>query len=196
MIGHLKGKIIYIDEKSLILEAGVSDESKNSGGVGYELLLPLSFLLKLKINDIISVPVHTHVREDQITLFAFENISEKELFRKLTSVSGVGPKSALTMLSIATPNNIIRAIESGSADNFPKTPGIGKKTLEKVILDLKGKFDNIIIENESEDMKNTKMALETLGYNARDISQTLSTLHPELNMSDLIKEALKILSKK
>ena len=125
-----------------------------------------------------------------------ENISEKELFRKLISVSGVGPKSALTMLSVATPQTIIRAIESGSSDNFPKTPGIGKKTLEKMILDLKGKFDNIIIENESEDMRNAKLALETLGYNARDISSTLSTLHPELDMSSLIKESLKILSGK
>lgn len=193
MIGNLKGQIINIDDKSIVLEAGYDNMS---AGVGYELLLPLSFLLKLKVGDIINIPVHTHVREDQITLFGFENISEKELFRKLTSVSGVGPKSALTMLSIATPNTIIRAIESGSSDNFPKTPGIGKKTLEKMILDLKGKFDNIIIENESEDMHNAKMALETLGYNARDISQALSTLHPELSMSDLIKESLKILSNK
>ena len=191
MIGNLKGTIINIDDKSIILEIGGSES-----GIGYELLASLSFLLKLKVGDIINIPIHTHVREDQITLFGFENISEKELFRKLTSVSGVGPKSALTMLSIATPNTIIRAIESGSSDNFPKTPGIGKKTLEKMILDLKGKFDNIIIENESEDMRNAKLALETLGYNARDISQTLSTLHPELSMSDLIKESLKILSGK
>lgn len=191
MIGNLKGTIVNMDDKSIILEVGGSES-----GVGYELLASLSFLLKLKVGDIINIPIHTHVREDQITLFGFENISEKELFRKLTSVSGVGPKSALTMLSIATPNTIIRAIESGSSDNFPKTPGIGKKTLEKMILDLKDKFDNIIIENESEDMRNAKLALETLGYNARDISQTLSTLHPELSMSDLIKESLKILSKK
>ena len=192
MIGNLKGKVINIDDKSIILEVG----SGNDSGVGYELLAPLSYLLKLNLGDVISVPVHTHVREDQITLFAFENISEKELFRKLIGVSGVGPKSALTMLSIATPQTIIRAIESGSSDNFPKTPGIGKKTLEKMILDLKGKFDNIIIENESEDMRNAKLALETLGYNARDISSTLSTLHPELDMSSLIKESLKILSGK
>ena len=192
MIGNLKGKIINIDDKSNILEAGNALDS----GVGYELLAPLSYLLKLNLGDVVSVPVYTHVREDQITLFAFENISEKELFRKLISVSGVGPKSALTMLSIATPQTIIRAIESGSSDNFPKTPGIGKKTLEKMILDLKGKFDNIIIENESEDMRNAKLALETLGYNARDISSTLSTLHPELDMSSLIKESLKILSGK
>lgn len=191
MIGNLKGKIINIDDKSIILEVGGSEH-----GIGYELLAPLSYLLKLHTDDIINIPVHTHVREDQITLFAFENISEKELFRKLISVSGVGPKSALTMLSIATPQTIIRAIESGSVDNFPKTPGIGKKTLEKMILDLKGKFDNIIIENESEDMRNAKLALETLGYNARDISSTLSTLHPELDMSSLIKESLKILSGK
>jgi Holliday junction DNA helicase RuvA len=100
------------------------------------------------------------------------------------------------MLSIATPNTIIRAIESGSSDNFPKTPGIGKKTLEKMILDLKGKFDNLSFENDSEDMKNAKLALETLGYNSRDISSALSTLHPDLDMNNLIREGLKILSGK
>lgn len=191
MIGNLKGKVINIDDKSVILEVGDSQS-----GVGYELLLPLSFLLKLKLEDVLSVPVHTHVREDQITLFGFENNSEKDLFRKLTSVSGVGPKSALTMLSIATPNTIIRAIESGSADNFPKTPGIGKKTLEKMILDLRGKFDHVAFENDTDEMKNAKLALETLGYNTRDISSALSTLHPELSMNDFIKEGLKILSGK
>ncbi len=191
MIGNLKGKVISIDDKSLILEVG-----DNQSGVGYELLLPLSFLLKLKLEEIVSIPVHTHVREDQITLFGFENNSEKDLFRKLTSVSGVGPKSALTMLSIATPNTIIRAIESGSADNFPKTPGIGKKTLEKMILDLRGKFDYIAFENDTDEMKNAKLALETLGYNTRDISSALSNLHPELSMNDFIKEGLKILSGK
>ena len=187
MIANLKGNIIHIDDKSITLDVN---------SVGYELLLPLSFLLKLKIGDNINIPVHTHVREDQISLFGFENNSEKELFRKLISVSGVGPKSALTMLSIATTNTIIRAIESGDVNNFPKTPGVGKKTLEKMILDLRGKFNNIMIENESEEMRNAKLALETLGYNSRDISSTISTLHPDLSMNDFIKESLKILSGK
>jgi Holliday junction DNA helicase RuvA len=187
MIGNIKGKIIEIDEKSIIIDVS---------GVGYELLLPLSYLLKLNVGDSVSVPVYTHVREDQITLFGFENKQEKELFKKLTSVSGVGPKAGLTILSVATPKTIIRCIESGQVDTFPKIPGVGKKTLEKVILDLRGKFDNIIIENESHDMQNAKLALETLGYNTRDISTTLSTLHPDLDMNSLIKEGLKILSGK
>ena len=185
MIGYLKGKIIQADEKSAIIE---------TAGVGYEVLMSLSTLLKLKIENILEIYVHTHVREDQITLFGFESIEEKEMFRKLISVSGIGPKSALTMLSVASVSTIVRAIESGSVDNFPKVPGVGKKTLEKLILELRGKFDNIVLSDESADMKNAKLALETLGYNPREISTTLSTLHPELDMSSLIKEGLRLLS--
>lgn len=186
MIGFLQGKAIYTDDKSIIL---------NVQGVGYEILLPLSFLVKLKLEEDLSIFVHTHVREDQITLFGFENAGEKDIFKKLISVSGIGPRSALAMLSVATTQNIIRAIESGEVNNFPKIPGVGKKTLEKLILELRGKFDNILIDDESEDMRNAKMALESLGYNARDISTVLSTLHPELNMNDIIREALKVLSR-
>lgn len=186
MIGYLKGNTMHVDEKSIILDVS---------GTGYEVLLPLSSLLKIKTGSELSLYVHSHVREDQFTLFGFDNLEEKEIFKKLISVSGIGPKSALTMLSVASVSTIIRAIESGSSDNFPKVPGVGKKTLEKLILELRGKFDNITISDETHDMKNAKLALETLGYNPRDISTALSTLHHELDMNSLIREGLKILSK-
>ena len=186
MISYLKGKVIYADDKSLTLDVS---------GVGYEVLMPLSSLLKLKLGNDLELHIYTHVREDQITLFGFENVEEKALFKKLISVSGIGPKSALTMLSVVSVSTIVRAIESGSVDNFPKVPGVGRKTLEKLILELRGKFDAINLTDESSDMKNAKLALETLGYNARDISTTLSTLHQDLDMNTLIREGLKILSK-
>jgi Holliday junction DNA helicase RuvA len=186
MIGYLKGEILSLDDKSIVLDVN---------NVGYEVNLSLSTLLKYKVGEEIELYIHSHIREDQFTLFGFENKSEKDLFRKLTSVSGVGPRSGLTMLSVSTPENLVRAIEGGNIDLFPKIPGVGKKTLEKVILELRGKFDNMAITSESEAMKNARMALETLGYNGRDISTTLATLHPDLDMNSLIKESLKILSK-
>ncbi len=186
MISQLMGKVIDIDDKTITLAVN---------NIGYEVHMPLSSLLKMTLDSERSLYIHMHVREDQITLFGFEDLSEKNLFRKIITVSGIGPKSALTMLSVASTSTIIRAIESGSTDNFPKVPGVGKKTLEKLILELRGKFDSIIITDESDDMKNAKLALETLGYNPRDISTALSSMPAELDMNTLIKESLKILSK-
>ncbi len=186
MISYLKGEVLGADDKSLTILIN---------NIGYEVLCPLPALAISKINEEREFFVYTHVREDQITLFGFENLEEKEVFKKLMSVSGIGPRSALAMLSVATTSNIIRGIESGDVNNFPKVPGVGKKTLEKMIVELKGKFDNVLISDETEDMRNAKLALESLGYNMRDISTALSKLHPDLDMNSLIKEALKILSR-
>lgn len=186
MIGYLLGKVHHIDEKSITILCG---------GVGYEVLLPINILFNLKTGQDLGVWIHSHVREDQFTLFGFLENSDRELFRKLISVSGVGPKSALNILSVSTPANIVRAIESGKSDLFPKVPGVGKKSVEKLILELRGKLDsNLIITDESEEMKNARLALETLGYNTRDIGEVLNSLHPDLDMNSLIREALKMLS--
>lgn len=188
MINYLKGKIIDKDDKTATVEVK---------SVGYEVNISLSTLMKISIekNPEVEFFIHTHVREDQFTLFGFESKEERDVFRKLISVSGIGPRSALAMLSVATVQNIVRAIESGEADKFPKIPGVGKKTLEKLILELRGKFDNIVVSGESEDMQSARMALESLGYNSRDISTVVSKLHPELDMNSIIREALKVLSK-
>jgi Holliday junction DNA helicase RuvA len=187
MIGYLKGKVLSSDEKALILEVN---------GVGYEVFVTLNHLFELKKGDNLELFIHTNVREDNITLFGFTKLDDRELFRKLIGVSGVGPKSGLTMLSVSTSANIIRAIESGNADLFPKIPGVGKKTLEKVILELKGKLDTkIAYSNESADMRDARLALETLGYNARDISEVLNKINPDLDMNSAIKESLKMLAK-
>ncbi len=185
MIAYLTGTILNLDDKSLTLDVN---------NVGYEVLVPLNILLSLKVGANISLFIHSHIREDQFTLFGFETREEKDVFKKLISVSGVGPKSALTTLSVATPSNLVRYIESGDANNFLKIPGLGKKTIEKIILELRGKFGAIAITSETEEMSNARLALETLGYNARDISTVLSKLHPELDMNSLIKESLKQLS--
>jgi len=188
MIGYITGKVKYLDDKSLII--------MTDSGVGYEVFAPLNVLISLKENSPINMWIHTHVREDQISLFGFIDSSDRELFRKLTSVSGVGPKSGLTALSVASNSTLIRAIESGKAENFPKIPGLGKKTIEKIIIELRGKFNvGELVSSESDNVRDAKLALETLGYNLRDISEVLNTLHPDLDMNSLIREALKVLSK-
>lgn len=187
MISFLSGTVQAIDEKSLTLL---------TGGVGYEVLMPINTLFSLKIGEQKDIHIHTHVREDQITLFGFLHLDDKSLFRKLITISGVGPKSALSILSISTPQMIIRYIETGKADLFPKVPGVGKKTVEKIILELKGTFDaGASLQNESEAMQSAALALETLGYASRDISEVLHSLDPSLDMSSMIREALKVLSK-
>jgi Holliday junction DNA helicase RuvA len=187
MIGHISGTVCDIDEKSITVDVA---------GVGYEVLVPVNTLFNAKEGQEIHLHIHTHVREDQITLFGFIEKNDRALFKKLLSVSGVGPKTALNVLSVSTPSSIIRAIENGKSDLFPKVPGLGKKTIEKIILDLKGKFEaHQIMQNETEDMHNARMALDTLGYNARDINEVLTTLHPDLDMHSIIRESLKILSK-
>ena len=187
MINYLQGTVRDIDDKSISLLAG---------DIGYEILLHLGDKMKLKIGERIELFIYSHIREDQFTLFGFIDKGEKEIFRKLISVSGVGPKSALSLLSVTNANIIIRAIEGNNADILPKVPGLGKKTIEKIILELKGKMDNnIIIQGESDDMKDARLALESLGYTARDISEILNKLHPDLKMNDIIRESLKILAK-
>lgn len=188
MISYIIGQAININEKSITV--------LTSSGVGYEVYLNINDLLQVKENENVELFIHSHIKEDAFTLFGFRDKNDKSVFEKLISVSGVGPKTALSIISVASTNNIIRAIESKNIDMFPKIPGLGKKTLEKIIIELNGKFDTVIIQDtESENVKDAKLALEALGYNSRDIYDTLTSLNPELDMNSLIKESLKILSK-
>lgn len=187
MIGYVSGKIKLLGNDRIILV---------QGGIGYEILLPLANLITLKEDQSLELYIHTHVREDQITLYGFFDEKERQLFRKLISVSGVGPKSALGILSVATPSTIIRAIGSANADLFPKVPGVGKKTIEKLILDLKGSFDiSEVTSDETDSMHDARLALETLGYTHKDISAVLTKLSGDMTMNEIIRQALQILSK-
>lgn len=187
MIGYIVGKVGHIEKDSIILMAG---------SIGYEVILPLSNLITLKLGQEISAFVHTHVREDQFTLFGFFEEKERTLFRKLISVSGVGPKSALAILSVATPSTIVRTVETGNADLFPKVPGVGRKTIEKIILELKNTFSvEEIVSEETPSLHDARLALETLGYSHKDISSVINDLDSSLSMNEIIRQALQILSK-
>jgi Holliday junction DNA helicase RuvA len=182
MIGFLRGKILIVKENSLILDVS---------GVGYKVLCPLPLLLSLVEGEELSLNIHTHVREDQITLFGFKDEKDLFLFEKLTSVSGIGPKGALSMLSVHSPSSIAHAVENGDASALSSTPGVGKKTAEKIIIELKGKLSHLLGEVETDAMYEVRLALETLGYSAKEIREALQEIKTEgKTTSTLIKEAL------
>jgi Holliday junction DNA helicase RuvA len=182
MIGYLTGKVHTVSEKDMILMVG---------GVGYKILAPLPVLLAHQARATISLHIHTHVREDQLSLYGFEKPTELELFERLINVSGIGPKSALAMLSVHSPASIAEAVERGDASVLSHTPGIGKKTAEKIIIELKGKLGHLLGVGKSDSFFEVRLALEALGYSPKEVHDVLQKLNPlETNTSTLIKDAL------
>ena len=182
MIGYLQGTVLISNEHSLILDVS---------GVGYRVLAPLPLLVSLSVGQKLALHIQTHVREDHITLFGFKDETDLFLFEKLTSVSGIGPKSALAMLSVHSPSSLADAIEREDVQAISHTPGIGKKTAEKVIIELRGKLTHLAGGSESDTTFEVRLALEALGYSAKEIHNTLQGLDTEKkSTSTLIKEAL------
>ena len=182
MIGYLEGRVHATSEKDMIIVCA---------GVGYRILAPLPTLLAHETKKEASLHIHTHVREDQLTLYGFEGQAELELFERLINVSGIGPKSALAMLSVHSPASLAEAVEKGDAVLLSHTPGIGKKTAEKIIIELKGKLSHLQNKDKADSFFEVRLALEALGYSPKEIHEVLQKLNPlETNTSTLIKEAL------
>lgn len=185
MIGYLSGTVHSVTEKDMIILVN---------GVGYKVLAPLPTLLSNVVNDSVSLFIHTHVREDALTLFGFEKEIDLELFTRLLSVSGIGPKSALAMLSVHSPASVADAVERGDASILAHTPGIGKKTAEKIIIELKGKLVHMQNAVHSDALFDVRLALEALGYSSKEIHDAISELNPtDKSTNVLIKEALSAL---
>ncbi len=171
MIAYLKGKIIEKSENIIVIEVN---------GVGYEVNISLNTNLSLSNKTECELFTYMQVREDGVFLFGFSTKQEKELFLKLITVSGVGPKMAITILSGASLTDIITAIICEDSSMLSKFKGVGKKTAERIILELKEKVNtslneqNTIFENNVNiDLKNniiedTIMALNALGLNKSD----------------------------
>jgi Holliday junction DNA helicase RuvA len=182
MIGHLTGTVLTSNEQALILSVV---------GVGYKVSCPLPLLVSSIEGQTLSLFIHTHVREDALTLYGFKDSLDLFLFEKLLSVSGIGPKSALAMLSVHSPASIADAVERGDAAALSHTPGVGKKTAEKIIIELKGKLSHLVGRAETDTTLEVRMALETLGYSPKEIHDALQKLQTEgKTTSLLIKEAL------
>lgn len=182
MIGYLSGTVLAKNEKEIIL---------NVNGVGYKIACPLPTLLTCEINSQKDFLIHTRVREDAISLFGFKTEIDLEIFEKLLDVSGIGPRSALAMLSVHSPSSIADAVEKGDSALLSHTPGIGKRSAEKIIIELKGKLSHLQNNEGNENTNEVRLALEALGYSPREINEAMNKLSTDKkSTSDLIKEAL------
>ncbi|MDR3215563.1 MAG: Holliday junction branch migration protein RuvA [Bacilli bacterium] len=184
MIGYLKGIIQDINIDNIII---------NVNNVGYQVFTPLPY--DYKINYEIELYVYTYVKEDQLLLFGFNTKEKKELFLKLISVNGVGPKTAITILTSIDTNELINAIELEQISILRKIPGIGPKSAAQIILDLKGKF-KITEFNNNQDYNDALEALKVLGYKDNELKKIEKVLLLEkLSTEQYIKKGLKLLLK-
>lgn len=188
MIGSIKGKVSHKGIGYIILE---------TNGVGYKVFITPPLLVRLRIGDELSVLTLTYVREDQISLYGFETLPELEFFELLLTVSGVGPKSAIGIMSLAQLNMIKSAIVSEDPSVFTKVSGIGRKTAERVIVELKEKLksekDAQPVAKEHSDAMD---ALLALGYRETEARDALKAVPIDIkNLQEKVKSALKSLSK-
>ena len=190
MITQLKGRMIEKSPTEIVIDCN---------GVGYIVNISLNTFSKLSDSESISLYTHLQVKEDSHTLFCFYEKTERNLFRQLISVSGIGASTARTMLSSLTPSEIQSAIVSGNVSVIQSVKGIGLKTAQRVIIDLKDKV-SLISENNQfiGNISNTNQdealsALEVLGYNRKQTSKLIEMLvnnSPEMSVEELIKRAL------
>lgn len=189
MIGYLRGKIIEVLSDSALIDVQ---------GVGYEILASSNTLGDLQVllgKDII-VWIHTHVREDALSLFGFHDKEEKNLFLSLLKVNGVGPKMALSILSGGRPHEVQALIEAGNAKGLSALPKVGKKTAEQIILTLKGKLvsadEGKIVKSESHTQITS--ALLNLGYKAQLVDQFVASLPTTTTLEEGVRKGLQTLS--
>lgn len=191
MIGQLKGEISHKEERFVIL---------NAGGVGYKVFVAPETGQNLKEGTSASLWTHLVVREDALDLYGFLTKTELTFFELLISVSGVGPKSALSILSLAPPATLKKAVSAGDSSYLTQVSGIGRKIAEKIILELKDKVIAIASSTEGADLAQETealQALEALGYSAREAREALRQVPAEkITTEDKVKEALKSLHNK
>ena len=199
MIGRLIGKLIAddVDGRALL----------DVSGVGYEMSLPLGALGRAeRAGDSHILIVHTHLRQDNLELFAFASETERWVFRTLLSVPGIGPKLALSVLSTLPPHDLSHAVEAKELTRLCKIPGVGKKTAERMVIELREKLSRRLGEPSSEgseqkshlrpphaDQEKLQGALLNMGFKAPEIERVLSEMKKRLGaepISDLLRAAI------
>ena len=194
MIGHLKGKIISKSPPEVLLEVQ---------GIGYEILCPMSTFYELdNLSEDVLLFTHLSIKEDAHTLFGFITKDEKNVFRELIRVNGVGPKVALAILSNLSVHSLVECISTEDADLLAKTPGIGKKTALKLIVELQDRLSKLdlvgslansieIKQNSNPNSKQAIEALQSLGFKAKEANRMVSKIEDqELSTEQLIRLAL------
>ena len=202
MIAHINGKLLSKSPQSVVVD---------TAGVGYHIHVPLSTFYQLPDEmETVSLHVYTHVREDMLQLFGFQTETEKEIFLLLISVSGIGPKLALNILSGIEIAELLSAIVSSDSERISAIPGVGKKTSQRITLELKEKVSDIaegieVRPQEKMQIRNKEIfddalsALINLGYPSKPAKIILENVlrnNNDINLDTLLKEALRNLASK
>lgn len=185
MIGYLKGSVLLSEERSLLLDVG---------GVGYKVYVTTDTLEKLKSGSEAEFYTHLSVREDALELFGFQSREEVRFFELLITISGIGPKSAVAILSTTPLGKLRSAVAAGDTGYLTKISGIGRKTAEKIVLELREKMGTTETHAGMQEESDVLEALRALGYADKDIRETLKKISSSLNTKERIKEALKQLN--
>jgi len=190
MIAKLKGKIDFIKESYVVVEVG---------GIGYKVFVTSYAMGKIAGLEEIEFYIHTHVREDILALYGFLSLDELEMFELLISVSGIGPKAGLGILTIADPKTIRTAVANEDASILTKVSGVGKKTAGRVILELKNKIGDLPV-HEKHEVTSDSDALEALvamGYSVSESRDALKALSKDISdVGERVKLALRSMGKK
>lgn len=188
MYEYLNGELAHILPTAIVVDVH---------GVGYQVVFANPYRLQDSLKKQIKVLVQQVVREDSITLYGFNSSEERELFQRLISVSGIGPKSAMSILANDDTEGFVNAVESGNVTYLTKFPGVGKKTAQQIILDLKGKFEVLpeeatkaVVSTNQATLEEAKEALLGLGYSAKEITKIWKSL--EAAAPSTTQEALKV----
>lgn len=188
MYEYLNGELAHILPTAIVVDVH---------GVGYQVVFANPYRLQDSLKKQIKVLVQQVVREDSITLYGFISSEERELFQRLISVSGIGPKSAMSILANDDTEGFVNAVESGNVTYLTKFPGVGKKTAQQIILDLKGKFEALpeettkaVVSTNQATLEEAKEALLGLGYSAKEITKIWKAL--EAAAPSTTQEALKV----
>jgi len=192
LIGRLTGRLVDKSPPQVVLDVQ---------GVGYEVEVPMSTFFNLPtLGEAVTLLIHFVVREDAHVLFGFLSAAERSTFRELVKISGVGPRTALSILSGLSVNELAQAVSRQDGARLVKVPGIGKKTAERLLLELKGKLGTDLslpasVDALSDAQADIVQALQALGYNDREAQAALKALPPEVGVSEGIKLALKALNR-
>ena len=198
MIAQLSGKLIHKQPNRVVVDVN---------GVGYEVNVPLSTFYQLgEVDSELQLSIHTHVREDAILLFGFKTLKEKSIFEYLTSVSGVGPKLAITILSGMTVDELVPAIRESNLARLSSIPGVGKKTAERLVVERRDKLAKIEVDSGKSKsfalaphQEDVVSALINLGYSKssaeRAVQKADKDFNGEIVFEDLLKKSLQGLSR-
>ncbi|MDQ0156095.1 Holliday junction branch migration protein RuvA [Robertmurraya andreesenii] len=199
MFEFIQGKVDFVGPEYIVVE---------TSGVGFQIQTPNPFIYSKDLENEVKVYTYHYVRQDAMALYGFQTRQEKTLFTKLLNVSGIGPKGALAILASGEPEQVVDAIENEDESFLIKFPGVGKKTARQMILDLKGKLQNVVPDffpdlfspekgqrvpstSSNQELEEALLALQALGYSDKEIKKITPDLQKEsLTTDQYIKKAL------